>query len=703
MNTKIADLAENPRSVHYPDSFNLEPIPELAELYASAVSEADGSDEKCGAKPVGEKIPLHYRNTTLFSLAGTMRRRNMSEEAILVALMAENENKCDPPLPEAEVRDIARGIGRYEPQKPFYGSSDPVAFPVQVLPRTLRRFVEEAAASIGCPPEFIAVPMLPTLGAAIGNSRVLEAKGSYTESAVLYTAIVGDIGTSKTPAYNLATAPARRKQEELGREYREAVADYERELREDFSIASTQEPVYRRTVVQDTTVEALVERLAENPRGLLVSNDEISGWVRSMDQYKGGNKGNDRQFWLSLWSSVSVTVDRKGRRDPLMVPRPFVGIAGGIQPGILTEIKNNREDGLLDRFLFAYPAPMSTRWSDSEVSEETMAAYQRIYEELYGLGMDTDENGVPSPIHATFMPEAKQTFEEAYNALCEEMEHPDFPAYLRGPWSKMRGYLLRLSLIIGMANVAEYTSRKPGDFSDLLKTVAVITERHVKAAVALVEYFKAHARRVYAKLHDHQKDRTDRARSNSNPGADKGTDLAQYLVQFLRDRGGYWEGTTSELYAICQDQFVCDLPGGVNAFGKVIRRIDGDQSNDLILRGGHRGKQPILKLSLSTLGTFGKAEDTRTETTESTESRNEGEKATAYHPGQDGHEGDPFAGIKDAIERLFDEHPDSVEEPDPETIAVELFWWGYLDYIPDEGDVGVCLDNRLAAGGEGAM
>lgn len=52
-----------------------------------------------------------------------------------------------------------------------------------------------------------------------------------------------------------------------------------------------------------------------------------------------------------------------------MVPRPFVGLTGSIQPGVLSELKNYREDGLLDRFLFAYPDPMPSRWSDDEISE----------------------------------------------------------------------------------------------------------------------------------------------------------------------------------------------------------------------------------------------------------------------------------------------------------------------------------------------
>jgi len=68
------------------------------------------------APPLDAKIPLHERNTTLASLAGTMRRRAAPVEAIEAALLVVNRQRCDPPLPEAEVRDIAHSIGRYAPQ-----------------------------------------------------------------------------------------------------------------------------------------------------------------------------------------------------------------------------------------------------------------------------------------------------------------------------------------------------------------------------------------------------------------------------------------------------------------------------------------------------------------------------------------------------------------------------------------------------------
>ncbi|GHT02073.1 hypothetical protein AGMMS50276_31600 [Synergistales bacterium] len=53
------------------------------------------------------------RNATLTSLAGTMQKRGLSDVAILAALMADNTARCNPPLPEAEIKKIAASIGRY--------------------------------------------------------------------------------------------------------------------------------------------------------------------------------------------------------------------------------------------------------------------------------------------------------------------------------------------------------------------------------------------------------------------------------------------------------------------------------------------------------------------------------------------------------------------------------------------------------------
>jgi putative DNA primase/helicase len=60
-----------------------------------------------------DTIPESSRNNTLASLAGMMRRKGMSAEAIDAALQVMNLQKCTPPLDPSEVTAIANSIGRY--------------------------------------------------------------------------------------------------------------------------------------------------------------------------------------------------------------------------------------------------------------------------------------------------------------------------------------------------------------------------------------------------------------------------------------------------------------------------------------------------------------------------------------------------------------------------------------------------------------
>lgn len=57
------------------------------------------------------------RNTTLLSFAGSLRRKGLAECEILPALRAINQNRVNPPLPEAELMSIAKSVIRYKPEE----------------------------------------------------------------------------------------------------------------------------------------------------------------------------------------------------------------------------------------------------------------------------------------------------------------------------------------------------------------------------------------------------------------------------------------------------------------------------------------------------------------------------------------------------------------------------------------------------------
>jgi hypothetical protein len=84
--------------------------PWLLELVAQRgrIPNADAPPER-----IPGRITEGQRNATLTSLAGTMRRRGASEAAILAALTEENAHRCDPPMSDREVAQIARSVSRY--------------------------------------------------------------------------------------------------------------------------------------------------------------------------------------------------------------------------------------------------------------------------------------------------------------------------------------------------------------------------------------------------------------------------------------------------------------------------------------------------------------------------------------------------------------------------------------------------------------
>src|SRR5262249_30237441 len=141
-----------------------------------------------------------------------------------------------------------------------------------------------------------------------------------------------------------------------------------------------EEPILKRIVSTDPTTEALGLVLAQNPRGMIVAPDEMTRWVMSMDQYKGG-KGGDRPFYLSTWNGEAVYVDRaKHMKEPIVVPHPFLTVVGGLTPDMLSTLseERGRDDGFIARLLFAYPDRLARRYSDQGIPDSLATEWLRL-------------------------------------------------------------------------------------------------------------------------------------------------------------------------------------------------------------------------------------------------------------------------------------------------------------------------------------
>lgn len=378
------------------------------------------------------------------------------------------------------------------------------AFPVDCLPDPIGRFVAEGAKAMGCDASYIALPLLSALAAAIGNTHRIALKREWTEPAIVWTAIVGDSGTAKSPALELGVRPIRKRQHDAMKEHAEAMKQYantlamhEREAahwkksKSDAPPpAKPEAPIADRCWTDDVTTEALAVLLQQNPRGLLMVRDELAGWF-NFDRYAGGKGGGDAAKWLEMFGGRPMVVDRK-TGGTLYVPRAAVSIAGAIQPATLRRAlgQEHRDNGLAARLLLTCPPRKPKRWTEADVNAATEAAVAMVFDRLFGLTPEADDDGDVRPRLVTLADDGKRAWVMFYD------EHAGEQVNLSGDeaaaWSKLEGYAARLALVVHLTRWAA------GDAT--LGDSERVDAASIGAGVRLARWFGDEARRVYAIL-----------------------------------------------------------------------------------------------------------------------------------------------------------------------------------------------------------
>jgi putative DNA primase/helicase len=416
----------------------------------------------------------------------------------------------------------AAGDGDWPDPKPIPSHLAPVQpFDYALLPDVFVSFVSDIAERMQCPPDFPAVAIMVAFAGVIGKRISIRPKrhDDWTVVPNLWGGVIGRPGVMKTPAIRQPINFLQRLEIDAKKEYledfeayeiKQLVAEEQKKLRKEaiakaikekkdpkaaaqaFGIEEPKEPVRRRFIVNDSTVEKLGELLNQNPNGLTVFRDEIAGLLEYLD--REGQEGA-RAFYIEAWEgSGRFTYDRIGR-GTIEIESTTLSLLGGIQPGKLYSYLRAAihggagDDGLMRRFQLAvYPDINSNwrnidRWPDTEAKQAAWAVFEAMHNlDPVTISAESDDQGP----FLRFDKQAQNVFDDWRSELEPRIrsgeEHPALESHL----AKYRSLVPTLALLFHLAD----------------RVSGPVTADATRKALAWARYLESHARRIYGIVTD---------------------------------------------------------------------------------------------------------------------------------------------------------------------------------------------------------
>lgn len=412
--------------------------------------------------------------------------------------------------PSANLQNVA---GWPEPT-PLPDALPPVdPFDPGLLPEALRAWVMDIAHRMQCPPDFPAVAALVALSSLTGARAVVQPKARDDWQVVpnLWGMAVGRAGVKKSPAFSEALKPLNRLQAAEFEQWQAAhdawaldckVAAMQGDANEKRAkelvhrdpaaarallapVDTPVEPMARRFMVNDATVEKLGELMQQNPWGTLSYRDELYGLLTSLD--KQGQEGS-RAFMLQAYDgNQGYTFDRIGR-GTVFIPRVCLAMIGGIQPGRIQGYVRDAvsggsgDDGLLQRFgLIVWPDISADfihvdQWPDTQAKQTAWAVFERLA--ALEPASDTD------PVIWRFDDAAQALFVEWLVPFEVELRGDDLHPAMVSHLSKYRKLIPALALLFALIDTPD--------------SGGLIHERELMRALSFGDYLRTHANRLYA-------------------------------------------------------------------------------------------------------------------------------------------------------------------------------------------------------------
>lgn len=386
------------------------------------------------------------------------------------------------------------------------------AFPVQVLPLPIADLVLEVAESTQTDEGMAGTVALGVMAAAAGGYAEVQVRPGYVEPLNLWVAPAALPAERKSAVCTVLSAPLVDLEAELVehaaplieeartlKEIAEKIADGDkrtagnsppdkRDAAASAAVTSVQQaaaltvPALPQIIADDVTLEALGSRLAEQGGRLSIVSTEGGFLVTAAGRY---SSTPDLSVPLKAHAGDRFRVDRMGRATEF-VNKPALTLVMMVQPGVLASAASNtafHDSGFLARFLFAFPpSRLGHRAVDpAPLDPTTVAAYgARITKVARALRK-------AEQVHVLTLDAAADAVRLDYARRVEVQLGPNGElAHVRGWAGKIVGATVRIA---GLLHLLEHGT-----------AVDTITADSMRGAVALGEYFTAHALHAFDEM-----------------------------------------------------------------------------------------------------------------------------------------------------------------------------------------------------------
>ncbi|MFO0915319.1 MAG: bifunctional DNA primase/polymerase [Pirellulales bacterium] len=377
-----------------------EPPTWLMAMLDSLSADRSGSGSATTVALGGNAIPSGQRNSTLASLAGTMRRVGMGHAEILAALERTNADRCSPPLPQREVERIARNIARYEPDQVSVAIAE--NHWEQVFAEPDPEPETPAVQDPGPTPEhllrvpgFVSEVMDHCLETAPYPNQALAFCGALALQAFLAGRKVRDPGDNRTNIYLLALA------------YSSVGKDWPRKIN---SHVLHRIGLSQHLGEKFASGEGIQDALFLTPT-MLFQTDEIDTLLQTMKKAQDARYENILGTLLTMYSSANTVYPMRrkaGRESPGVIDQPCLVLLGTAIPTHYYDALSERmlTNGFFARMLIVESGPRSGGQEPGIIDPpERIVETARWWSEL-NPGSGNLENWHPLPRIVDTTPEA---------------------------------------------------------------------------------------------------------------------------------------------------------------------------------------------------------------------------------------------------------------------------------------------------------